>query len=103
MQKVAWNNMSKWVALKSWHFTSLMVSFFSCKKVGKRDFPGGPVVGNLPSRVRDPGAIPGLGTKIPHAMGQLGARAATTLEPKPQQGPSATARTQHGKINKHIF
>ena len=70
---------------------------FHKHKVGKRDFPGGPVVGNLPSRVRDPGSIPGLGTKIPHAMGQLGARAATTLEPKPHQGPSATARTQHEK------
>ena len=80
-----------------------MVSFFSFKKVGRRDFPGGPAVGNLPSRVRDPGSSPGLGTKIPHAMGQLGTRVATALELKPQQGSSATARTQHGKINKRIF
>ena len=60
------------------------------------------MVGNLSSRLRDPGSIPGLGTKIPHTMGQLGPRAATTLEPKPQQSPNATTRTQHGKINKRI-
>ena len=43
--------------------------------VGKRefkickfwDFPGGPVVKNLPSNAGDAGSIPGLGTKIPHA------------------------------------
>ena len=35
------------------------------------NFPGGPVVKNLPSNVRDVGSIPGQGTKIPHAVGQL--------------------------------
>ena len=35
------------------------------------DFPGGPVVKNPPASVRDEGSIPGQGTKIPHAMGQL--------------------------------
>ena len=30
-----------------------------------RDFPGGPVVKNLPSNAGDLGSIPGLGTKIP--------------------------------------
>ena len=35
------------------------------------DFPGGPVVKNLPSNARDTGAIPGQGTKIPHTLGQL--------------------------------
>ena len=34
----------------------------------KRDFPGGPVVKNLPSNAGDAGSIPGQGTKIPHAM-----------------------------------
>ena len=36
-----------------------------------RDFPGGPVVKNLPSNPGDMGWIPGRGTKIPHASGQL--------------------------------
>ena len=33
------------------------------------DFPGGPVVKNLPANVGDRGSIRGLGTKIPHAVG----------------------------------
>ena len=41
------------------------------------DFPGGPVVGNLPCNTGDVGSTPGLGTKIPHAMGQLTPRATT--------------------------
>ena len=36
-----------------------------------RDFPGGQVVKNLPSNAEDTGSIPGWGTKIPHATGQL--------------------------------
>ena len=35
------------------------------------DFPGEPVVKNLPSNAGDVGSIPGQGTKIPHASGQL--------------------------------
>ena len=42
------------------------------------DFPGGPVVKNLPSNAGDVGAIPRRETKIPHAVGQLNPRA---LEP----------------------
>ena len=40
---------------------------------GKRcwDFPGDPVVKNQPSNAEDEGSIPGWGTKIPHAEGQL--------------------------------
>ena len=34
------------------------------------DFPGGPVIENLPSNAGDPGSIPGQVTKIPHATGQ---------------------------------
>ena len=41
-------------------------------------FPGGPVVKNPPSNSGDTGLIPGQGTKIPHAAGQLSPRA---LEP----------------------
>ena len=33
------------------------------------DFPGDPVVKNLPSSVGDVGSVPGWGTKIPHAAG----------------------------------
>ena len=35
------------------------------------DFPGGPVVKNLPSNAGNMGSILGRGTKIPHAVGQL--------------------------------
>ena len=42
------------------------------------DFPGGPVVKNPPSNVGDAGSIPGRGTKIPHASGQLSPHATTT-------------------------
>ena len=45
---------------------------------GGWDFPGGPVVKNLPSSAGDAASIPGWGTKIPHATGQLSLRAATT-------------------------
>ena len=34
-------------------------------------FPGSPVVKNLPSNAGDAGSIPGRGTKIPLAAGQL--------------------------------
>ena len=41
------------------------------QKGKRRDFAGGPVVKNLPSNAGDVGSIPGLGTKIPHAVRQL--------------------------------
>ena len=49
-----------------------------CIKKQNRDFPGGPVVKNLPSNEGDMGLIPGQGTKIPNAAGQLSLRATTT-------------------------
>ena len=42
------------------------------------DFPGGPVVKIPPFNAGDEGSIPGQGTNIPHAMGQLSPCAATT-------------------------
>ena len=42
------------------------------------DFPGGPGVKNPPSNAGDAGLIPGWGTKVPHAVGQLGLCATTT-------------------------
>ncbi|TEA35916.1 hypothetical protein DBR06_SOUSAS810017, partial [Sousa chinensis] len=44
------------------------------------DFPGGPVLKNPSSNAGDTGSIPGWGTKIPHATGQL-SLCATTTEP----------------------
>ena len=41
------------------------------------DSPGGPVVKNPPSNAGDSGLIPGQGTKIPHAVGQLSLSTAT--------------------------
>ena len=43
-----------------------------------QDFPGGPVVKNPSSNGGDVGLVPGQGTKIPHASGQLSPRYATT-------------------------
>ena len=43
----------------------------SSKETLLGDFPGGPAVKNPSANVRDEGSIPGQGTKIPHAMGQL--------------------------------
>ena len=37
----------------------------------KWDFPGGPVVKNLPCKTGDAGSIPGQGTDVPHATEQL--------------------------------
>ena len=42
-----------------------------------KGFPGGAVVENLPANAGDTGSIPGWGTKIPHATGQLSPCAAT--------------------------
>ena len=41
------------------------------------DFPGGPVVKNLPSSAGDMHSIPGQGTKIPRATGQLSLHSTT--------------------------
>ena len=61
-----------------WARMSPPLSFkFSVKKSVAGDFPGGPVVKNLPCNVRDTGLIPGQGTKIPHTM-ELTLRASTT-------------------------
>ena len=47
------------------------------RKVG-RGFPCGPVVKNLPSNAGDEGLIPGGGTKMPQATGQLSLQVTTT-------------------------
>ena len=48
--------------------------------MSSQDFLGGPEVKNLPTKAGDAGSIPGQGTKIPHAAGQL-SQCATATEP----------------------
>ena len=69
--------------------------------MGLGDFPGGPVVKNPPSSVGDGSSIPGRGTKIPHATGQLSPRTATTEPvssrahaPQLESPHTATARSR---------
>ena len=52
--------------------------FNSQPKKMVQDFPGGPGVENSSASAGDTGLIPGLGTKIAHAQGQINPRAATT-------------------------
>ena len=46
-------------------------------KIGCKNPPGGPVVGNLPANAGDTGPIPGQGTKLPPAARQLSLQATT--------------------------
>ena len=48
------------------------------KKLDSRNFPGGPVVKNLPCNAGYTGSIPSQGTKTPHARKQLSSQATTT-------------------------
>ena len=52
------------------------------KKTISRDSPGGPVVKNLPSKAEVSDLIPGQGSKIPCAMGQVSPQTATRETPK---------------------
>ena len=63
-----------------------------------RDFPVGPVVENPPSNAGDAGSIPGQGTKIPHAAGQLNPRAVTELACLSERAhvPKTTETTHSG-------
>ena len=57
------------------------------------------MVNNPPSNAGDVGLIPGGGTKIPHAAGQL-SPCATTREPKSQRNtPQATTKIPHATTN----
>ena len=47
------------------------------KKICQWEFPGSPLVKNLPCNAGDADSILGLGTKIPHAEEQLGPCATT--------------------------
>ena len=60
------------------------------------DFPGGPVIKNLPSSAGDVGSITGQRTKIPHAAGQLSlcatARESLDASTETQHSPEKTLR-----------
>ena len=62
-----------------------------------RDFPGGPVVKNLPYTAGDVGLIPGQRTKIPHVAGQLRSLRTSTRESAclELQSPSALEPARH--------
>ena len=85
-----------WECQALWGFTSpphpppsyirVPCHHFKTKRQGQeaRDFPGGPVVKNLPSNGGDVGLIPDQGTKIP--------RATTREVSVPSQGRPSTAK-----------
>ena len=54
-----------WLGCLSYRVFKNFESTFKSLEFG--DFPGGPMVKNLPSNAGDMGWIPGWGTKIPHA------------------------------------
>ena len=56
------------------------MEYYSALKMNG-DFPGGPVVENPSCNSGDTGSIPGRGSKIPHAAGQLSLRATTRDKP----------------------
>ena len=54
---------------------------FAKNNRGRQTLPWWSVLKNPPSNAGDAGLIPGQGTKIPYAMGQLSPRAATREKP----------------------
>ena len=70
------------------------------------DFPGGPVVKNLPSNAGDEGSILVRGTKIPHAAGQLSLGAVTREACTPQQRTHALKQISlvpQLRLNKYVL
>ena len=69
------------------------------------DFPGGPVVKNLPYNAGESGLIPGQGTKIPHAVGQLNPGTTTTeftCVNERTRVPQTTEPTRSGACAPHL-
>ena len=56
------------------------------------DFPGGPVVKNLPSNAGDTGSILGRGTKIPHAAGATKPVRSRALVPQLERSPRTATK-----------
>ena len=90
----------------------ICIPFIHSKAI--RDFLAGPVVKNLTASAGVTGSIPGPGTKIPHAMGELSwctaatepkcCRAHVLQQEKPPQGeairewsPLTPVKTQHSQ------
>ena len=73
-----------------------MSLYFKTLNSLKRDLPGSPGVNSLSCHVGDAGSIPGQGTEIPHATGQLNLHAATN-------SLHITTKLQHGQLNKQIL
>ena len=75
----------------------------------ERDFPGGPVVKNPPSKAGDQGSIPGLGAKIPHASRQLSPHVTTNeaftrrKEEPASVRPSAAKTKTSSKLKKNVW
>ena len=69
-----------------------------------RDFPGSPVVKNLPYNAVDAGSIPAQGTKIPRASGQLSLCTTTTklvyLSLEPACRNTDSTQPKINKLNK---
>ena len=62
------------VILLSWAMSMTPILTYHSNLTGVSptwDFPGGPVVKNLPKKPGDAGSIPGQGTKIPYSGEQL--------------------------------
>ena len=66
-------------------------------KMAYGDFSGGPVVKNLHCNAKDTGSIPGQGTRIPHAVGQLSS-SATATEPTRHNQTEALTMKQRGCV-----
>ena len=60
------------------HFHHITLRVCPINIIYDRDFPGGLVVKNPPSNAGDAGSIPGRGTKITHAVGQVSPHTTTT-------------------------
>ena len=64
------------------------------------DFPGGPVVKNLPVNVGDADVVPGRRTKIPPATGQLLDATSEAHVPQLEKACAMQCRPNAAKINK---
>ena len=69
------------------------------------DVPSSSVVKTPPSNAGDRGSIPGRGTKISYAMGQLSVRVATRKKPPhtAMKSPCAATKILSCQISKHII
>ena len=65
----SWHTKELSIKEKNYNLTSLRI--FMDYKLSLRNFLGGPVVKSPPCNAAYLGSIPGQGTKIPHATGQL--------------------------------